>query len=179
MQLLLRCLSRLEVSLPTEEIRKLSEFLNTLPVKLLLRFRSVCKSWKSLIHNSDFIAHYSSQHQHLLVRYKSLDDSKQEYVSFVDDDNFPQHRVCVTVLPLVNNLQYPLVIGSSHGLLCLYCISPPGGKAAIWNPSIRKAVAVGVPHVRIPEYPSFPWLTKSSQGRTHSSLIAILSNLTY
>ncbi|MFS8015260.1 putative F-box domain-containing protein [Helianthus anomalus] len=35
-----------------------SEIMNRLPVQSLLRFRLVCKSWRSLIESSDFIAHY-------------------------------------------------------------------------------------------------------------------------
>ncbi|KAJ0456157.1 putative F-box domain-containing protein [Helianthus annuus] len=123
-----------------------SEIMNRLPVKSLIRFRSVCKPWKSLIVSSDFVAHYSSQQQHLLVRYK------EEYVSFVDDDSFPQHRVCVTVPPLLNNLEYPVLVGSSHGLLCFKRNYRPRDGAVIWNPSIRKVVAVNVPHV---EYVGF------------------------
>ncbi|KAM0054325.1 putative F-box domain-containing protein [Helianthus debilis subsp. tardiflorus] len=130
-----------------------SEIMKTIPVKSLLRFRSVCKSWKSLIESSDFIAHYSSQRQHLLVSYKNLDGSKQKYdhVSFVDDDDdddsFPKQSVCVTLPPLVNNLEYPILIGSSHGLLCFYGDYQPGCRAVIWNPCIRKSVDVVVPHV--------------------------------
>ncbi|KAM0054308.1 putative F-box domain-containing protein [Helianthus debilis subsp. tardiflorus] len=105
-----------------------SEIMNRLPVKSLIRFRSVCKPWKSLIESSGFVAHYSSQQQHLLV------GSKEEYVSFVDDDSFPQHRVSVTLPPLLNNLEYPVLIGNSHGLLCFQREDPPGGRAVIWNP---------------------------------------------
>ncbi|KAM0003099.1 putative F-box domain-containing protein [Helianthus debilis subsp. tardiflorus] len=62
-----------------------SEIMNMLPVKSLLRFRSICKSWKSLIESSDFIAHHSSQQQrHLLVSYYD-NDYEQKYVSIVDD----------------------------------------------------------------------------------------------
>ncbi|KAM0054324.1 putative F-box domain-containing protein [Helianthus debilis subsp. tardiflorus] len=125
-----------------------SEIMKTLPVNSLIRFQSVCKSWKSLIHSSDFIAHYTGQQQHLLVRYKNRDDFKLEYVSLVDDDSFPQHRVCVTVPPLVNNLEnHVILVGSSHGLLCFQRRYPFRDRAVIWNPSIRKAVAVDVPHV--------------------------------
>ncbi|KAJ0456175.1 putative F-box domain-containing protein [Helianthus annuus] len=130
-----------------------SEIMNWLPVQSLLRFRLVCKSWRSLIESSDFVAHYSSQQQHLLVRYKNRDDFKLEYVSLVDDDSFPQHRVCVTVPPLVNDLEnHVILVGSSHGLLCFQRRHPPRDRAVIWNPSIRKAVAVDVPHV---EYVGF------------------------
>ncbi|MFS8015819.1 putative F-box domain-containing protein [Helianthus anomalus] len=72
-----------------------SEIMNMLPAKSLIRFRSVCKSWKSLIESSDFITGYSGQHQHLLVRYI---ECEPDYVSIiVDDDTFPRQKVSVTV----------------------------------------------------------------------------------
>ncbi|KAJ0456181.1 putative F-box domain-containing protein [Helianthus annuus] len=126
-----------------------SEIMKTLPLKLLIRLQSVCKSWKSLIHSSDFIAHYTGQKQHLLVSYyESVSLKEKCVVSLVDDDNFPQQKVCVTLPPLVKSLKYHLLIGSgSHGLLCFYYNIPHRGRAVIWNPSIRKAVDVVVPHV--------------------------------
>uniref|UniRef100_A0A251U1I1 Putative F-box domain-containing protein n=1 Tax=Helianthus annuus TaxID=4232 RepID=A0A251U1I1_HELAN len=48
-----------------------SEIMKRLPAESLIRFRSVCKSWKSLIHSSDFIAGYRGQ-QHLIVSPFSL-----------------------------------------------------------------------------------------------------------
>ncbi|KAF5764863.1 putative F-box domain-containing protein [Helianthus annuus] len=53
-----------------------SEIMKRLPVKSLIQFRSVCKSWNSLIESPDFIAHYSSQQQHLLVRFPRLVELK-------------------------------------------------------------------------------------------------------
>ncbi|KAJ0456179.1 putative F-box domain-containing protein [Helianthus annuus] len=97
----------------------LSEILKTLPVKSLLRLQSVCKAWKSLIKSSDFIARYSSQRQHLLIRYTKLDDFKLEYVSLL-------------MIILSPNRESPPLFP------CW---------AVIWNPSIRKAVDVVVPRV--------------------------------
>ncbi|KAJ0449762.1 putative F-box domain-containing protein [Helianthus annuus] len=118
------------------------EIIKRLPVKSLIRCRSVSKSWKSLIDSSNFIAHYSSQQQHLLV-YNHLYDSDPNCVSIVDDNTFPQHRVSVTLPPLVKMLGSYRKLGTSHGLLCLY----NNGRVVIWNPPIRKAVAVVVPNV--------------------------------
>ncbi|KAJ0451600.1 putative F-box domain-containing protein [Helianthus annuus] len=124
-----------------------SEIMKRLPAESLIRFRSVCKSWKSLIHSSDFIAGYRGQ-QHLIVRYKdAVVNHDYKYVSIVvdDDDTFPLQKVYVTDPQLVvNMLKCYTIVASSHGLLCLF------GKtdgAIIWNPSIRKAVAVGVPNM--------------------------------
>ncbi|KAM0010344.1 putative F-box domain-containing protein [Helianthus debilis subsp. tardiflorus] len=130
------------------------EIMKRLPVKPLIQFRSVSKAWKSMIDSSRFIADYSSHVQHLFVSYDNQvgRNVERKYVSILDNDSFPQHRVSPTLPPLVNNLKYPIIIGSSHGLLCLECIYHDGpfpGKevAVIWNPSIRKAVAVVLPNL--------------------------------
>ncbi|KAF5764855.1 putative F-box domain-containing protein [Helianthus annuus] len=118
-----------------------SEIMNMLPAKSLIRFRSVCKSWKSMIESSDFITGYSGQHQHLLVRYI---DCEPDYVSIiVDDDTFPRQKVSVTVPQFVDMLKYYRTTGTSHGLLCLY----NNRMAVIWNPSITKEAAVVLPNV--------------------------------
>ncbi|KAI3776466.1 hypothetical protein L1987_46251 [Smallanthus sonchifolius] len=119
--------------------------MNMLPVKSLIQFRSVSKAWKSHIDSSDFIAHYSSQQQHLLVRYQDSSDLVEKYVSIADDDTFPQHKVSLTLPLLVNRIEYPIIIGSSHGLLCLYDFYHETCMAVLWNISIRKVVAVVVP----------------------------------
>ncbi|MFS7986654.1 putative F-box domain-containing protein [Helianthus anomalus] len=133
-----------------------TEIMKRLPVKSLIRFQSVSKTWKSVIHSSDFIACYSrhqQQQQHLLLRYH--DDFKEKYVSVVDDDSFPEQRVSLTAPLLVNTLKYSTIIGSSHGLLCSYSLSHCldaliHGRcmAVISNPSVGKAVGVVVPNFK-------------------------------
>ncbi|MFS7894863.1 putative F-box domain, galactose oxidase/kelch, beta-propeller, F-box associated interaction [Helianthus anomalus] len=130
-----------------------SEIMNMLPIKSLLRFRSICKQWKSLIDSSDFIAHHNSsqQQRHLLVSYYD-NDYKQKYVSIVDDHTFPQQKVFLTVPVSVKEmLEYDdyRIISSCHGLVCLYCDITH--MAVIWNISIRKSVAVFVPRSDIYE----------------------------
>ncbi|KAJ0568608.1 putative F-box domain-containing protein [Helianthus annuus] len=122
------------------------EILKKIPVKSLIQCRSVSKAWKSLIDSSDFIAHYSGQQQYLLVSYHDSTDFDRKYVSIVDDDDaFPRHKVSLTVPAPVDMLKHSRIIGSSHGLMCLY--SDYGETAVVWNISIRKAVAVNVPNV--------------------------------
>ncbi|MFS8028975.1 putative F-box domain-containing protein [Helianthus anomalus] len=135
-------ISKLPVEL--EEI-----ILNKLPVKPLIRFRSVCKAWKSLIDSSDFILKQRQhQHQHLLVRYKDAVNLELKYVSIADTDTdtFPHNTVSVTVPQLVVSLDEPYTTtDSSNGLLCLFGITDR--KAVIWNPSLRKAVDVVLPDI--------------------------------
>ncbi|KAF5764814.1 putative F-box domain-containing protein [Helianthus annuus] len=147
------------------------EIMKRLPVKSLIQFRSVSKTWKSLIGSSRFITEYSSQQQHLLVRYSDSVESiihtkspnrslltrlfrrstarvpvplfEHKYVSVVDDDHH-QHKVSMTHVPVsVKMLIYPRLISISHGLVCLY--SPSTHVAYLWNISIRKIAAVVVP----------------------------------
>ncbi|KAM0054619.1 putative F-box domain, galactose oxidase/kelch, beta-propeller, F-box associated interaction [Helianthus debilis subsp. tardiflorus] len=119
-----------------------SQIMNMLPVKSLLRFRSICKQWKSLIQSSDFIAHYRSQQHHLLVSYYNWGP---KYVSIADDHTLTQRNVSPT--SSVNKmLEYPpksRIIGCSQGLVCLYCDRTH--RAVISNFSIGKSVAVVVP----------------------------------
>ncbi|KAK1413559.1 hypothetical protein QVD17_35334 [Tagetes erecta] len=130
-----------------------------LPIKSLIQFRSVSKSWRSLIDSSDFIAHYNrqqqqqqQQQQHLLVRYHKIHPYVQNFVSFVDDDTFPQQKLHLTTPLLVNMLEISSIIGSSQGLLCLLghyreVCDPESELLVVWNISIRKAIAVVVPYV--------------------------------
>ncbi|MFS8020204.1 putative F-box domain-containing protein [Helianthus anomalus] len=113
------------------------------PVKSLIQFRPVCKAWNSLIDSSDFIAGYSGQVQHLLLSYENADKFQNKYFSVVDDDTFPQQRDPLTLPILVKMLKSFSIIGSSHGLLCLYgWFFSRTDMFVLWNISTRKAVVV-------------------------------------
>lgn len=76
------------------------EILKRLPVKSLIRFRSVCKAWRCLIDSAYFIATHTvgkDECQQLLIKYVVGEEAR--YVSIVDDDTFPQQRF-VPALPL-------------------------------------------------------------------------------
>ncbi|KAM0003100.1 putative F-box domain-containing protein [Helianthus debilis subsp. tardiflorus] len=128
-----------------------AEIMKRLPVRSLIQFQSVSKSWKSLISSSRFIVDYSGQQQHLFVMHEDdSDDFNQQCVSIVDDHTFPHQRISVTIPPLVKNLKDPSIVGGSHGLLCLYDFDLDAKEmemAVFWNPSIRKAVAVVLPNM--------------------------------
>ncbi|KAF5762108.1 putative F-box domain-containing protein [Helianthus annuus] len=137
------------------------EIMKRLPVKSLIQFRSVSKSWKSLIDSSHFIADYNGgqpqlqlQEQHLFVRYQNkvgINDERK-YDSIVDDDSFPHRRVSFTLPRCVKMLIDSENVGSSHGLMCLYSryfevFGVRRDVAVVWNVLIGKAVAVAVPNV--------------------------------
>lgn len=128
------------------------EIIKKLPVKSLIQLRSVSKPWKSLIDSSDFITFYGVrqiQPHRLIVRYEDpLDTTKIKYISFVDDSKDPiQQEFSPTIPVLAKLLKDSIVVGTSHGLLCLYGNYTDSGKhmAVLWNPSIRKSIGVEVP----------------------------------
>ncbi|XP_023746478.1 F-box protein At1g15015 [Lactuca sativa] len=128
------------------------EIMKRLPVKSLIQFRCVSKEWKSLIDSSEFIAAHSNlrhtQKQHLLVSYEEPMD-EVNYVCCIDDDTFPQQRSLPTLPRSVQQLIIPRVIGSSHGLFCLYGYDPNNKTKlfVLWNPWIRKPIVVAAPNL--------------------------------
>ncbi|KAJ0433698.1 putative F-box domain-containing protein [Helianthus annuus] len=169
------------------------EIIKKLPIKSLIQFRSVSKPWKSTIDSSDFIADYtcsSARLQHLLLISYQNPSSEKIYVPVVDDDMFPQNMVSPTHVPAsVNLLRDSIVVGTSHGLVCLfgYYRNPGDFKcgtgmamSVLWNPLIRKSVAIHVPDVDWPGEPAFgfgvcpatsdPKIVKINEMRTHKKM---------
>ncbi|KAF5823756.1 putative F-box domain-containing protein [Helianthus annuus] len=135
------------------------EIIKRLPIRSLIRVRSVSKAWKCVIESSDFIAEYTvhnhDQPQHLLIKYHNV-YGEETYDSIVEDDTFPQNKVSLAVPLSVDLLWNSYVVGASCGLVCLFGFYrydddaeyPPGeATAVLWNPSIRKSVAIPVPDV--------------------------------
>ncbi|KAF5823755.1 putative F-box domain-containing protein [Helianthus annuus] len=168
------------------------EIIKRLPIRSLIRVRSVSKVWKSVIESSDFIVDYTvhnhDQPQHLLIRYDNL-YSEETYVSIVDDDTFPQNKVSIIVPPSVNLLWDSFVVGASHGLVCLFGYYrnhddaeyySGTAMAVLWNPSIRKSVAIAVPDVDWPAGTNFgfgvcpatsdPKIVKITDTHTHKRM---------
>ncbi|KAM3326670.1 hypothetical protein P3S67_001796 [Capsicum chacoense] len=99
----------------------ITETLLRLPVKSLLKFRSVSKSWLSLIRSPEFVKNHlllsatnkDYKHHSLMFKngFKDCSLTALVYVSFVE----------------VNNLDYPgknlkgrpQIVGSVNGLICL------------------------------------------------------------
>ncbi|XP_076915442.1 uncharacterized protein LOC143574802 [Bidens hawaiensis] len=127
------------------------EIMTRLPLKSLIQFRSVPKTWKSIIDSSAFISKHSLQQRTPHSGSVSLVENK--YVSIIDDHTYPRQIVSLTPPPLVKKLQSPRVIGTSRGLVGLVGLYSRHYRGStmdvvvIWNISIRKAVAVFVPNV--------------------------------
>ena len=123
------------------------EILARLPVKSLLRFRCVCKTWYSFITNPNFISTHLLCYNH--------DDG---YVIHMPKTNFfmvlfhrPHCQICTVAsdrtfetmskfrIPFTIESGYPNLVGSCNGILCFTdFITAKSKDVYLWNPSIRK-----------------------------------------
>ncbi|MCI01022.1 F-box/kelch-repeat protein, partial [Trifolium medium] len=132
-------------SLPYLSVELIPEILSRLPVKSLLQFRCVCKSWKSLISDPKFankhlslstthtIHHISYFHKHpqtSVLKSYSLDSS---VLTNTAQTQFPQ----TTQFPLSRNC-FVYFDGSCNGILCFSEVGLRYVLVRLWNPSIRK-----------------------------------------
>ncbi|KAK7394360.1 hypothetical protein VNO78_14885 [Psophocarpus tetragonolobus] len=146
-----------EESLPVELMR---EILLRLPVKSVLRFKCVCKSWLSLISEPQFgISHYdigAAATRRVLLTSKSKSNSDLVYALSVDieaplnKESVPERFPLPTLSPPRNpSFQFhsnqPLILGSCRGLLLLY--HETSADLILWNPSIR--VYTRFPHFEL------------------------------
>ncbi|KAH0712582.1 hypothetical protein KY289_008541 [Solanum tuberosum] len=113
----------------TEDIVK--EILLRCPLKLLLRFKCVRKSWYALIKNPEFVQQQLKNHS-----------SRQllTYTNGTPDD--PDHDYCSITLISEENPQtfkgMTYLIGSVDGLFLMYGTIDGGISCTLWNPAIRE-----------------------------------------
>ena len=127
------------------------EIINKLPVHALLQFRTVSKTWKSFIDSSNFLFGFGVRPTlpccSLLMYKQGFVDSK--CICLVDNNVNMSPQVCLfPSLPRVicnTSLRFwnLVPIGTSHGL---WCFSDSFKIAVLWNPSIRKSVAIVIPY---------------------------------
>nr|XP_015869004.2 F-box protein At3g07870-like [Ziziphus jujuba var. spinosa] len=115
--------------------------LSKLPVKTLMKFKSVCKHWSNLI-DSPFFAHLHSsqaiQETRVLLPSSSSSDGQQKCLKPCKDDGRFMHISLDLVSKFFESKSYYLV-GSCNGLLCFkkksYCdIDRRTGGLLLFNP---------------------------------------------
>ncbi|XVE60484.1 hypothetical protein DITRI_Ditri05aG0132700 [Diplodiscus trichospermus] len=122
-----------------------TEILSRLPVKSLLRFKGVQKSWRNLIESPPFIMHQDRSGKSFLLYYSRLDYFKRYYRR--ENNNIVGSESLEIVPSKVKRAVIHLpevIIGSSNGLICFGCNSFFMNKGRvlcairIWNPSTRR-----------------------------------------
>ncbi|KAL5711521.1 hypothetical protein ACHQM5_021966 [Ranunculus cassubicifolius] len=98
-----------------------------LPVVSLLRFKSVCRSWRSLIESSSFIYQHLDHHQHQQQQLIALYPHEGEITSLSSD---PIH------VPIDKNFWSLKLIASCNGLVVLH--HEDEGYVYLWNPATKQ-----------------------------------------
>lgn len=123
----------------------IEEIFSRLPVKTLMRFRCLSKSWRSTIGSQEFIKKHLknfSGHTLLLGNFNGNDDllADEPYLYSADYDSFLEtDRAVFKELNLPVESRSDLdteILGSSNGLLCV--LSFWDDRPILWNPSTRK-----------------------------------------
>lgn len=115
----------------------ITSILARLPIKCLLRFKLVCKSWLTLITSSYFINFH--------IRFNSLDNTNQLLIFSSNDDHHSLYTVCLDSLDsfanamkvsfFKNSLCFSGVASSCNGLLLCVCgTKPPSSDVCLINP---------------------------------------------
>ncbi|XP_074318316.1 F-box/kelch-repeat protein At3g23880-like [Silene latifolia] len=114
----------------------LMEILPRLPAKTLIRFKSVCKSWNSIISSWDFVRLY--------LRHQSLSSSEADKrlilagnvrINCYQLD--PHATTTTTTFDYSKTSLYMSVIGTSNGLLCIRRNRGKFSEYCILNPTTR------------------------------------------
>ncbi|KAM0960275.1 hypothetical protein ACFX2J_025112 [Malus domestica] len=137
------------------------QILLRLPVKPLIQFTSVCRSWNSIIKHTSFInAHLnlsqnktSNNTPSILLRHCPKDPTVERYSLHLDNDSFLE--LSKPQLPVQSLIECFRIVGSCNGLLLLSDdYHAETNTLILWNPSIRKFVSLPKPHE--PTSPYYP-----------------------
>lgn len=120
----------------------LIQILSRLPVKSLMRFRTVCKSWNCLVQSpAAFISKHLENHTNsstvenisqLLVCHRDNLTNKRLVSLFTND----KESITQDLSPFFDNkFGHIRLIGPCNGIVCLYGFTDD---IALWNPSIRE-----------------------------------------
>ncbi|KAL3627529.1 hypothetical protein CASFOL_028892 [Castilleja foliolosa] len=124
--------------------------MSKLPVKSLLRFKCVCKSWYSLIKSPNFIHLHlnnsSSNHNCIMIR-RCIDSIEQDIYCFQQVLSFYSHETLADLgiqidTPFPTSYGYYNVSGPCNGLICM---TKNTDQILIINPATREFRSLFVP----------------------------------
>ncbi|OMP11882.1 hypothetical protein COLO4_03624 [Corchorus olitorius] len=128
--------SNLEIPLEIE-----IDILSRLPVKSLLRFKCVGKSWRSLIEDPSFLTRFGKNND--AFHFSTCSDQSQYFKRSRGGNNNP-NTVWHNDFLMSAQGKFRFIIGSSNGLVCLTNSFHNSLNIYIWNPSTRKIVQVPI-----------------------------------
>ena len=142
----------------------LPNILLRLPTKSIVKFTCVCKTWRSLIRNPDFISAHlklSNYNQALLLfRFwadsrldceKEDNDEKEVYKLYCDNQDFNEHARFDFPFDTLGRTSIIKVVGTCNGLVC---VEDNGllGRIILWNPCVRMFVELPTPSITYQGY---------------------------
>ncbi|XP_075674103.1 F-box protein At3g07870-like [Castanea sativa] len=144
----------------------LSNILLRLPTKSIVKFTCVCKTWRSLIRNPDFISAHlklSNHNQPLLLfrfcsdsllkqRYLDRDtDEKEVYKLYCDNQDFNEHARFDFPFHTLGRTTIFSVVGTCNGLVC---VEDDGllDRIILWNPCVRMFMELPKPSITYQGY---------------------------
>ncbi|KAL4379754.1 hypothetical protein GQ457_02G031860 [Hibiscus cannabinus] len=118
------------------------EILKRIPVKSLVRFRSVCKTWNTIVCDPSFIsthlhASLSNNTPFLLLSYWR--NGEENLFLHYDNDGFEEFKQLQ--FPAFGCASYSVLLGSCNGLIYLQFWMGDVSKFLLWNPSIQKCIS--------------------------------------
>ncbi|KAM5578409.1 hypothetical protein ABKV19_008628 [Rosa sericea] len=130
-----------------------------LPIKSLLQFTSVCKSWNTLIKHNTFIKNHLKLTSNritrdgplLLLRHCPREPNVEQYSLHLDNHTFQEYSK--PQLPAKSFNECFRIVGSCNGLILLsddYLTET--NTFILWNPSIRKSITIPKPHIPHSQY---------------------------
>lgn len=121
-----------------------------LPIKKLIQFKSVCKSWRFMISSNEFIqTHLTNSHKKraFLLNFKPYIDNSNKHM---DVHYTPQDSYRVNLPPTIADIEH---IYSCDGLVCL---SNKGRDVAyLWNPSTKQCRMLPAPNKNLSRWDVF------------------------
>ncbi|XP_012852427.1 PREDICTED: F-box protein At3g07870-like [Erythranthe guttata] len=131
------------------------QILQKLPVKSLIRFTAVCKSWRSIITSTDFISSHLSNGKNdsllLLIRgdrHNILD--QLSLLKVAENVPFDVSSSSQLEVPFDDGIEYYKIVGSCDGLLCLSDETSrklEHSHITIWNPCVRNHLHLPLPNI--------------------------------
>ncbi|XVF75494.1 hypothetical protein PTKIN_Ptkin13bG0192000 [Pterospermum kingtungense] len=119
----------------------LPEILLKLPVKSIIRFKCVSKTWCILFKNPTFVSQHfslSKKKKYLLVDYYDANNEKKHTLHlFVYETLVPYHDLSHHLPSHLTDSDTGLTFCVDNGLFCL--LNPNDSRLTLWNPATRKS----------------------------------------